>query len=174
MPDRIIAILEAWGYAGEEKRGQDGGVLPVEQANDSPARVGWAPNDDIALLEVWMAGAEMTESGVPRDEGQCDEEIALLDVGRRRLLLVLVAIPPLTAERQERPTEPLEISQSLAGCCYEHCFGAFVYSNWLVQERDIKEAESGVCGLWSASSCDLLPYHIGSLVSGPTQKRSSL
>ena len=68
MPDRIIAILEAWGYAGEEKRGQDGGVLPVEQGNDLPARVGRPPNDDIALLEVWMADTEMTEGGVPRDE----------------------------------------------------------------------------------------------------------
>ena len=68
MRDRIIAILEAWGYAGEEKRGQDGGVLAVEQANDLPDRVGQPPNDDIALLEVWMADAEMTKGGVPRDE----------------------------------------------------------------------------------------------------------
>ena len=80
--DRIIVILEALGYAGKEKRGQDGGVLPVEQVNDSPARVGQPPNDDIALLGVWMADAETTEDGVPRDERRCEEEIALqvLDV----------------------------------------------------------------------------------------------
>lgn len=68
MRDRTIVVLEALGYAGKEKQGQDGGVLPVEQADDLPAGVGRPPNDDIALLEVWMADAEMAEGGVPRDE----------------------------------------------------------------------------------------------------------
>ena len=61
-------VLEALGYAGKEKRGQDGGALPVNQTDDLPARVGRPPNDDVALLEVWMADAEMTEGGVPRNE----------------------------------------------------------------------------------------------------------
>ena len=38
----------------------------------------------------------------------------------------------------------------------------------------IKKAESSVHGSRSTSSCDLLPYHIGSLASRPMQKRSSL
>lgn len=61
-------VLETLGYSCKEKGGQDGGVLPVEQADDLPARVGRPPNDDIALLEVWMADAETTEGGVPRNE----------------------------------------------------------------------------------------------------------
>ena len=48
--------------------GRDGNMLPVEQANDLPVRVGRPQNDDIALLEVWMADAEMAEGGVPADE----------------------------------------------------------------------------------------------------------
>ena len=40
-----------------------------------------------------MGDAEMTEGGVPGDKGRRDEEIAVqvLDVVRRRLILVLVA-----------------------------------------------------------------------------------
>ena len=53
---------------GKEKRGQDGGVLPVEQAANLPATAGRPPNDDFVLLEVWMADVEMTEGGVPRNE----------------------------------------------------------------------------------------------------------
>ena len=68
MRDRIIVVLEALGYASEEKRGQDRGVLPVEQADNLPARIGRPPNDDVALLEVWMTDAEMDQGGVPRDE----------------------------------------------------------------------------------------------------------
>ena len=68
MRDRIIVVLETLGYAGKEKHGEDGGVLPVKQADDLPARVGRPPNDNITLLEVWMADAEMTEGGVPGDE----------------------------------------------------------------------------------------------------------
>lgn len=68
MRDRIIIVLEALGYAGKEKQGQDGSMLPVEQADDLPARVGRPPNDDIALLKVWMADAETTENGVLKDE----------------------------------------------------------------------------------------------------------
>jgi hypothetical protein len=34
LRDRIIVFLEALGYAGKEKQGQDGGVLPVEQVDD--------------------------------------------------------------------------------------------------------------------------------------------
>ena len=58
-----------------------------------------------------MADAEMTEGGVPGDEGRRDEEITVqvLDVVRRRLLLVLVTFPPLAPERQERLTELLQI-----------------------------------------------------------------
>ncbi len=36
-----------------------------------------------------------------------------LDMGQWRLLLVLVTLPSLAAERQERSTELLDISQSL-------------------------------------------------------------
>jgi hypothetical protein len=62
LRDKVIVLLEALGYAGKEKRGQDGGVLPVEQADDWPARgAGRPPNDDIAILGVWMADAEMAE-----------------------------------------------------------------------------------------------------------------
>ena len=43
-------------------------MLPVEQANDLPGRVGRPRSDDIAMLEVWMVGAEMLEGGVPADE----------------------------------------------------------------------------------------------------------
>jgi len=63
LRDRVIVVLEELGYAGKEKQGQDGGMLTVEQADNLPARVGRPPNDDIALLEVWMANAEMTEGG---------------------------------------------------------------------------------------------------------------
>jgi len=114
-----------------------------------------------------MANAEMAESGVPRDD-----EVALqvLDVGRRRLLLVLITIPSLAAEWQERLTELPEMSQFLVGCCYERCFGAFVLViGWF---RGVKKAESGVHGPIYIH-CDLLEYHRGSLVSGPTQKRAS-
>ena len=70
MRDWVIIVLEAVGYAGKEKRGQDGGVLPVEQADDLSVnvRVERPRNDDIARLEVRMADAEMAEGGVPRDE----------------------------------------------------------------------------------------------------------
>ena len=59
-----------------------------------------------------MADAEMTEGGVPGDEGRRDEEIAVqvLDVVRRRLILVLVAFPPIATERQEQLTGLLQIS----------------------------------------------------------------
>ena len=52
-------VLEALGYTGKEKQGQDGGVLPVEQANDLPARVRRPPDDNITRLEIWMANAEV-------------------------------------------------------------------------------------------------------------------
>ena len=61
-------VLETLGYSCKEKGGQDGGVLPVEQADDLPTRVGRPPNNDIALLEVWMADAKTTKDGVSRDE----------------------------------------------------------------------------------------------------------
>ena len=87
-------------------------MLPVDQADDLPVRVGQPRNDDVALLKVWMAGEEMTEDGVPGDEGQRDEEIVVqvLGVVRRRLLLVLVTFPPLAPERQEGLTDLLQIS----------------------------------------------------------------
>ena len=44
-------------------------MLPVDQADDLPVRVGRPRNDDVALLKVWMVGEEMTEDGVPGDEG---------------------------------------------------------------------------------------------------------
>ena len=68
MRDRIVVVLEAFGYTRKKKRGQDRGVLPVEQANDTPVRVGRLRNDNIAMLEVGMADAEMTEGRVPGDE----------------------------------------------------------------------------------------------------------
>jgi len=45
-------------------------MLPVEQADDLPVRVGRPPsrNDDITLLEVWMTDAELTGGGAPGDE----------------------------------------------------------------------------------------------------------
>ena len=43
-------------------------MLPVEQADDVPVRVGRPRNDDITLLEVGMADTEMTEGQTPRDE----------------------------------------------------------------------------------------------------------
>ena len=43
-------------------------MLPVEQADDLLARFGRPPNDDVALLEVWMTDAEMNEGRVHRDE----------------------------------------------------------------------------------------------------------
>jgi len=83
-------------------------VLPVDQADDVQVRVGRPRNDDIARPEVGMADAEMTEGRVSGDEGRRDEEIAVqvLDVIRRRLLLVLVNSPPHALERQQRSTEP--------------------------------------------------------------------
>jgi hypothetical protein len=58
----ITVLLEALGYAGKEKQGQDGGVWPVEQADELPARgAGRPPNDDIAMLGVWMADSETAE-----------------------------------------------------------------------------------------------------------------
>lgn len=40
MRDRIIVVLETLGDAGKEKYRQDGGVLPVEQADDLASRFG--------------------------------------------------------------------------------------------------------------------------------------
>lgn len=82
-------------------------MLPVDQADDVQVRVGRPRNDDVAQLEVGMADAEMTEGRVPGDERRRDEEIAVqvLDVIRRRLLLVLVSFPPYALERQQRSTE---------------------------------------------------------------------
>ena len=51
----------------------------------------------------------------------------VLDVVRRRLLLVLVTIPLHALERQQRMTELLQTSQFLIGCSYERYFGTFVY-----------------------------------------------
>jgi len=61
-------VLEVLGYTSKEKQRQDGGMLPVEQADDLPARVRQPSNNGIALLEVWIADAEMTEGRVPRDK----------------------------------------------------------------------------------------------------------
>jgi hypothetical protein len=62
LREGIIVLLEALGYAGRMKRGQDGGMLPVEQADNLQARGdGRPPNDDIAILGVWMAGAATAE-----------------------------------------------------------------------------------------------------------------
>jgi len=43
-------------------------VLPVEQADGLPVRVDRPRKDDIVLLEVGMAHAELTEGGVLVDE----------------------------------------------------------------------------------------------------------
>jgi hypothetical protein len=81
-----------------------------------------------------MVDAEMTESWVSGNEWRRDEEIAVqvLDVVRRRLLLVPITFSPHALERQQRLTEPLQISQFLVGCAYERCSGPFVYSYRLV------------------------------------------
>ena len=86
--------------------------MPVEQADNLPVGVRRPRNDDIIRLKVWMADAEMAEGGVRGDKGRRDEEIAVqvLDVVRRRLILVLVAFPPLAPERQEQLTELLQNS----------------------------------------------------------------
>lgn len=42
--------------------------MPVDQADDLTVRVGRPRNDDIVVLEVGMANAEMTEGRVPGDE----------------------------------------------------------------------------------------------------------
>lgn len=151
-------------------------MLPVEQADDLPVRVGRFRNDDVVLLEVGMADAELIEGRVAGDEGRRDEEIAAqaLCMVRRRLLLVSVSLPPSALERQQRLTELLQIRQFLVGCSYKRCFHAFVYSYRLVQGSNKTKAESGVHGPRSTLSCDLLPYHRASLTSGPTQTRSSL
>ena len=85
--------------------------MPVEQADNLPVVVRRPRNGDIALLKVWMADAEMAEGGVPGDKGRRGEKIAVqvLDVVRRRLILVLVAFPPLALERQEQLTGLLQI-----------------------------------------------------------------
>ena len=60
-------------------------------------------------------------------------------MGYRRPFLVLLAIPPLAAERKEWLTMMREISQMLVGCRYGHRFFAFVYNNnnnRLVQRRN--------------------------------------
>ena len=87
-------------------------MLRVELVDDLPVKVGRLRNDGIALLEVWMADAEMTKGAVPGDEGRRDEEIAVqvLDVVRRRVILVLVTLPPFAPEWQERLAKVLQIS----------------------------------------------------------------
>lgn len=87
-------------------------MLPIDQADDVQVRVGRPGNDDIARLEVGMAGAEITEGRVLGDQWRRDAEIAvqILDVIRRQLLLVLVSFPPYALERKQRSTEPPQIS----------------------------------------------------------------
>ena len=43
-------------------------MLPVQHADDLQVRVGRPRNDDISLLEIGMADAEMTEGGVLGDK----------------------------------------------------------------------------------------------------------
>lgn len=46
---------------------------------------------------------------------------------RRRLRLVPVGLPPCALERQQRPTELVQIRQFLFGASYERYLGVFVY-----------------------------------------------
>ena len=46
----------------------DRGVVPVQHADDLQAKFGRLRNDDIGLLEVGMADAEMAEGGALGDE----------------------------------------------------------------------------------------------------------
>ena len=61
-------VLEALGNAGEEKHGQDRGVLPVNYPNDFAVEARRPRHDDVVLLKVWMADTETTETGIPGDE----------------------------------------------------------------------------------------------------------
>lgn len=101
-------------------------MLLVRHTDDPQARIGRPRNDDIGLLKVGMADAEMTKG--PRGRVTRDAETALqvVNVIRRRLLLVLVSFPPDAPERQQRLAELLQIRQFLVGCPYEHGFDAFV------------------------------------------------
>lgn len=96
-------------------------MVPVDQADDLQVRAGRPRNGDIAPLEVGMTDAETTKGRVPGDEWQRDTEVVvqILDVIRRRLLLVPVSFPPRVLERQQRSTEPLQTSLSLFGYSYE-------------------------------------------------------
>jgi len=43
-------------------------VLPVNLANNLATRIKGSRHNDVVMLKVWMADAEVTESGIPRDE----------------------------------------------------------------------------------------------------------
>ena len=59
LRDGVVVVLQLLRYAGEEERGQDRGVLPVDEAGDAQVGVAWGPgHDDVARLEVGMADAE--------------------------------------------------------------------------------------------------------------------
>jgi len=118
-------VLERLGNAGKEKHGQDRSVL---QADNSAARVGWPRHDDV-VLKVWMADAEATESRILRDQwrdtapsAQC--ESTATGAGKR-------AFPRRYG--QDWLSELPQVSHFLVRCCYESCFGVFIYSCWWVQ-----------------------------------------
>lgn len=60
LRDRTIVVLEAFCYTGKEKRGQDRGMLPIEQADTFQL--------ESELGDLGMTDAEMTEGRVPGDE----------------------------------------------------------------------------------------------------------
>lgn len=57
LGDAVDVVLEVLGDVGEEEQGQDGRVLPVEQADDFAAEVGRRGDEDVVLAEVWVADA---------------------------------------------------------------------------------------------------------------------
>ena len=87
-------------------------MLPVEQADNVQFGVERSRNDDIARLRVGMANAKICEVGIPGDERLCDEAkaVQVLNMIRRRLLLIPVSFPPHALERQQRLAEVLQIS----------------------------------------------------------------
>jgi len=119
-----------------------------------------------------MGDAKATENGVPRDEwrGEAGVPLQVLDVRRRQLLLVPVTAPSFTPPRQDWLAKLPEVCNFLACCCYESCSSASIYGDWPVWGHGHEKTENDLHG---PSSFALLPYHSGSLVSGPMQKSLS-
>ena len=76
-----------------------------------------------------MADTECSEGWVVGNERGCQEEVALKipDVVERRLLLVVVRFPSPALEREQWPTETLQVGYFLVCGCCEYCLCIFVY-----------------------------------------------